>query len=496
MRLQRSPSSWQWLDELEADNSLAAITTALPRFGPGFYGYARPERQYGTAGAVRALKAIGAVWAAAHPKGPRIGVGDISLRGGGPFRPHQSHQKGVDVDLHIMRNDGQEKATTFREPSYSRALTQQLVDTIRANGVLPIQLILFNDPQVTGVKPWRAHDNHLHVRFAPGALGQTPVTPRAGGDRGPRPVLGDERAAVQRHLATGVRDENALTDRVFLARYPELRGQRLGPGQEALMAEWRRIRGEFVRPALAAVGVASPPGPPPIPASTDKEVLAAVKRWNLPTGLPDAPLFSQLVDRWRPRHLPLPLLVAFSSLEASGWGDATHGTEGNRWTKPAFYELGVFQVPAGIHGTCTSGHHRDCRHAPPGHDPQRKSPWFKICQSLGLDPLKWTDPTAQVRVGIQNLETDAATVRRLHPKLFPSKESDWALRASVLMPFGPGIGYTLNLLKKHRTALERLPESARWAFLRAQGALTANVDAKMTRARKLAQARGTPSAMP
>jgi hypothetical protein len=225
-------------------------------------------------------------------------------------------------------------------------------------------------------------------------------------------------------------------------------------------------------------------------------VLAAVQRWNLPTGLPAAPLFFQLVDRWRPPHLPLPLLVAFSSLEASGWTDATHGTKGNNWTRPAFYELGVFQVPAGLHGLCTSGHHKDCQHPPPGSDPQRKSPWFKICQSLGLDPLKWTDPTTQVRVGIQNLETDAATVRRLHAKLFPDKGSDWALRASVLMPFGPGIGYTLNLLKKHRAPLESLPESARWAYLRAQGASTANVDAKMTRARKLADARGTPSAMP
>jgi hypothetical protein len=101
-----------------------------------------------------------------------------------------------------------------------------------------------------------------------------------------------------------------------------------------------------------------------------------------------------------------------------------------------------------------------------------------------------------VRVGLKNLEDDAATVRRLYPKLFPDKGSDWALRASVLMPFGPGIGYTIKLLKRYRAQLEGLPEGARWAFLRAKGAKTANVDEKMTRARKLADALGMPSSMP
>jgi hypothetical protein len=506
MRPQQSPSSWPWsgeLDELEGGGPLADVNTVLPRSGPGFYSYhpGSPGRQYGTAGAIRSLQAIGLAWAAAHPAGPRIGVGDISFRGGGRMPPHVSHDKGLDVDLRIMRNDRQEGGTTYREASYSRALTQRLVDTIRANQVLPIKLILFNDPQVTGVKPWKGHDNHLHVRFTPSVPGQAPPTPRGGGGPGRRPLPGNEAVLVEGRLAAGVRDENALTDLVFLARHPELAGQRLRKGQEALMAEWRRIRAEIVRPALSGGGRATPPGPAPTPAATDKEVLAAVKRWNLPTGLPTTPLFAQLVDRWRPPHLPLPLLVAFSSLEAFGWTDATHGTKRNCWTRPAFYELGVFQVPAGLHGSCSSGPREDCNHQkcqydPPGRDPQGKSPWFRICHSLGLDPLKWTDPTTQVRVGVQNLETDAATVRRLHPRLFPDKGSDWALRASVLMPFGPGIGYTLNLLKTHRAQLELLPESARWAFLRARGAVTAKVDDKMTRARKLAQARGTPSAMP
>jgi hypothetical protein len=278
------------------------------------------------------------------------------------------------------------------------------------------------------------------------------------------------------------------------------------------------LRGFLEQSALDADGGAAgvpPPAPrppattttPPPPAGTapaaptkvkskDPGVASAMRRWNLPTGVPDAPLFHQLVERHRPPHLPLPLLVAFSSLEASGFLDATHGTHANGWTRPDFYELGVFQVPAGLHGACTSDRYDSCAIGPPGQDPRRKSAWFRIADALGIKADQWKDPTAQVRIGIQNLEDDAATVRKRFPSLFPNKGSDWALRAAVLMPFGPGIGYTLKLLTKHRARLEALPEPARWPFLRAQGATTANVDAKMTRTTNLAAALGTPQAMP
>jgi hypothetical protein len=498
---------WFFEDEVAAEAfdfetaAPPAVNTVLPRSGPGFYSYhpGSPQRQYGTAGTIAALQAIGAAWAAAHPAGPRIGIGDVSFRGGGKMPPHASHDKGVDVDVRLMRSHGKELAGTFRDRTYSRALTQQLVDAIRANKVAAVKVIYFNDPSVTGVKPWKGHDNHLHVRFVAGGAASPAPAP-------PAPRTGDEAAVVQRQISAGIRDPNTLTDRLFFARHPERAGKPLGAGEKSLAAEWLRIRNQIVRPALARSATSSPkpaptnpttapsPRPPsPAPGATDPDVLAAVKRWNLATGLPATPLFHQLVDKWRPAHLPLPLLVAFSSLEASGWGDATHGTQKNNWTKPAFYELGAFQVPGGLHGPCTSNRHSGCGHAPPGTDPQRKSPWFKICQRLGLDPLRWTDPTTQVRVGIENLETDAATVRRLFPRLFPNRGSDWALRASVLMPFGPGIGYTIKLLRKHQTQLERQPEPARWAFLRQQGAETANVDKKMQRALKLARARALPT---
>jgi hypothetical protein len=152
-----------------------AVTTQLPPEGPGYCGYAhrRPHHRFGLPETIRALQAIAAGWAQAHPNGPRIGIGDLSLRGGGPIWGHSSHQCGIDVDILPMRSDGQEQGVRWDGPGYSRALTQELVDRIWRNGVLRTQFVLFNDAAVKGVKPWPNHDNHLHVRFYPPGSGTT-----------------------------------------------------------------------------------------------------------------------------------------------------------------------------------------------------------------------------------------------------------------------------------------------------------------------------------
>lgn len=147
-----------------------AVNTPMPESGPGFRAYQRNQgRRYGLPETIRALQAIAAAWQRAHPQGPLIETGDISFQGGGPMPPHKSHNRGVDIDIRLMRNDGRGGGTTFRASSYSRALTQELVNLIRANGLLTVKLIFFNDPAVTGVTDQAGHDNHLHVRFcAPG----------------------------------------------------------------------------------------------------------------------------------------------------------------------------------------------------------------------------------------------------------------------------------------------------------------------------------------
>ncbi|WP_199512595.1 DUF2272 domain-containing protein [Nucisporomicrobium flavum] len=65
----------------------------------------------------------------------------------------------------------------------------------------------------------------------------------------------DEAARVARSVASGVRDENRLTDLVFSGRHPERRGRRLmggEPGFARLRDEWVRIRRGVVRPLLWA----------------------------------------------------------------------------------------------------------------------------------------------------------------------------------------------------------------------------------------------------
>jgi murein endopeptidase len=42
-------------------------------------------------------------------------------------------------------------------------LFQKLVNSILKDS--NVEKIYFNDPNVTGVSPWKGHDNHLHVRY-------------------------------------------------------------------------------------------------------------------------------------------------------------------------------------------------------------------------------------------------------------------------------------------------------------------------------------------
>jgi hypothetical protein len=90
----------------------------------------------------------------------------MSLESGGPIPGHKSHQKGVDVDLKTVNDEGNGVVIpTFNHPDYSLFMTQRLVNFIRTNGVLDVEFIFFNDKRVKGVTREANHDEHLHVRF-------------------------------------------------------------------------------------------------------------------------------------------------------------------------------------------------------------------------------------------------------------------------------------------------------------------------------------------
>jgi murein endopeptidase len=132
----------------------------------------RPWRRWGTDRLVRVVLRVARAFHAAHPRAPRMAVGDLSRPHGGDFGPrfgyigHASHQNGLDVDVYYPRADGRERAPRFAS-QIDRALSQELVDRFLAAGAE----MIFVGPN-TGLRgpPERVqalthHDNHLHVRL-------------------------------------------------------------------------------------------------------------------------------------------------------------------------------------------------------------------------------------------------------------------------------------------------------------------------------------------
>jgi murein endopeptidase len=132
----------------------------------------RPWRRWGTDRLVRVVLRVTRDFHAAHPRAPRMAVGDMSRPHGGDFGPrfgyigHVSHQNGLDVDVYYPRADGRERAPRYAS-EIDRALSQELVDRFLAAGAE----VIFVGPN-TGlggpsgrVQALTHHDNHLHVRL-------------------------------------------------------------------------------------------------------------------------------------------------------------------------------------------------------------------------------------------------------------------------------------------------------------------------------------------
>jgi hypothetical protein len=125
-----------------------------------------PHRLFGHERVIRKLMAVLEAYRAGNPDAPRVVVGDISFRDGGPMDQHRSHQNGLDVDVYYPRLDG-----TLRPPrtpeQVDRRLAQDLLDRFVAAGA---QIVFVG--QRTGlrgpsdvVEPYPNHEDHMHVRF-------------------------------------------------------------------------------------------------------------------------------------------------------------------------------------------------------------------------------------------------------------------------------------------------------------------------------------------
>lgn len=127
--------------------------------GSGFYSYTRSGNRWGRPALIYGVERIGRRWA--RTGRPRMGTGDISYARGGRMSGHVSHRLGEDIDVRPTLTS--ESPGTIYLSSYRRSWQQHMIDLYRAE--LRIDLILFNDTRVRGVRSYPNHHNHFHARI-------------------------------------------------------------------------------------------------------------------------------------------------------------------------------------------------------------------------------------------------------------------------------------------------------------------------------------------
>lgn len=141
---------------------------------------------WGSLALLSCLETVGREWEAT---GRELNVNDLSQRGGGRFRPHRSHQNGLDVDLRYVRRDGKSYPLDIRRDpeAYDQAATQALMKLIL--DACDVEVIFADlapqgglgfDHDELGAKPGKllycaGHSNHFHLRLKPpSAAGGSP----------------------------------------------------------------------------------------------------------------------------------------------------------------------------------------------------------------------------------------------------------------------------------------------------------------------------------
>lgn len=129
---------------------------------------------------------------------PKVYIGDLSLKSGGPFPPHLSHQDGRDVDIgYVMEGPsrGARRFVSAHAGNLDYERTWALLQAILATGAVKyifmdydVQRLLYEyaleageDPGAVAmlfqyprgrrashgvIRHWKGHRNHFHVRFA------------------------------------------------------------------------------------------------------------------------------------------------------------------------------------------------------------------------------------------------------------------------------------------------------------------------------------------
>lgn len=130
--------------------------------GYGYYTYGTPAHGAGQYAHPRLLSVLNLIehrWQGMDDR--KMGIGNISLAGGGKFEPHEGHQSGLDVDVRLIRKDGRELPVMWTEAQYDREATAKLIQLFFESSI--VKVLYFNDLKIPRVTPRFRHDNHFHV---------------------------------------------------------------------------------------------------------------------------------------------------------------------------------------------------------------------------------------------------------------------------------------------------------------------------------------------
>lgn len=144
----------------------------LSEKGSGYYHYAGGDDPksdaWGGAATIQCIEDAAHEWKRRYPHRPDIGVGDISLRRGGRFPPHQSHRKGIDFDVRPLRKRGTSPVSVGR-PGYSREYTRDMIKVFI--DTCQVRRVYFNDLSIARsmdkISTHPGHHNHVHFTVAP-----------------------------------------------------------------------------------------------------------------------------------------------------------------------------------------------------------------------------------------------------------------------------------------------------------------------------------------
>jgi hypothetical protein len=131
----------------------------------------QPDRLYGNERTIRAIVSVTKAYRLANPGAPRVVIGDISRKGGGPMTDeHVSHQNGLDVDVYFPRLGGTLRAPVAQDEIDHR-LAQDLLNRFVAAGAQMIFVGFHTGLHGPAgvVIPYAGHEYHMHVRFPPPA---------------------------------------------------------------------------------------------------------------------------------------------------------------------------------------------------------------------------------------------------------------------------------------------------------------------------------------